>query len=114
MDTKHTPGPWEIIEVTSDTASGPTPYPRYIAGSVTVAELPERSPLCMMDERAANALLIAAAPDLLEALKVAERALNAMGDHINGMNAEEGISDEVNPAFESVRTAIAKATTRTP
>ena len=67
MDTKHTPGPWKIIEVTSDTASGPTPYPRAIAGSVTVAELPERSPLCMMEERAANACLIAAAPELLSA-----------------------------------------------
>ena len=108
MDTKHTPGPWVAREydgrIYIDTIEGLF-RPGYMATGVL-----------SFDARGneANARLIAAAPDLLEALKVAERALNAMGDHINGMNAEEGISDEVNPAFESVRTAIAKATTRTP
>ena len=89
MNTKHTPGPWKIVEVTSDTASGPTNYPRAIvAGSVTIAELPERSPLCMMDERAANARLVAAAPELLRVAELAA-TLNTQTNHIgSGMLTE--------------------------
>lgn len=97
-NTKHTPGPWKIIEVISDTASGPTPYPRAIAGSVTVAELPERSPLCMMEEREANARLIAAAPELLAA---ALRVQSFMDDYV-----KEGYESAMR---RDLRAAIAKA-----
>lgn len=61
----------------------------------------------------ANARLIAAAPDLLEALKAANAALNHFGDVLNGMDAVSKEDELHNPAFEKVRAAIARAEGRT-
>lgn len=59
MNTKHTPGPWYSRVSTDGTITVGPSGPRY------VVEIP---PSQMLD-RDANALLIAAAPDLLEALR---------------------------------------------
>jgi hypothetical protein len=92
MDTKHTPGPWEFVKY---------------AGNVTMIERHERTGygyqqtniarvLPVSEALDANARLIAAAPDMLEALEGARAALIAYG-------AGDGAT------FKGVCAAIAKA-----
>lgn len=59
-------------------------------------------PVPKIDERDANAALIAAAPELLEALK-------AMAEHFGPLEGNQFFNDEVNRAFELTRKALAKA-----
>lgn len=95
--SKHTPGPW--------IGAGPSfgdPLPRYINEIVTVDENDDgfaeticRLPFDYLDaENEANALLIAAAPDLLDALQ-------SLVNHLT--------DDD----YEIARAAIAKATGET-
>lgn len=73
MNAQHTPGPWAHIETLPDRAidyAGET-FIKAEANGVTIATLSNYSPT----ERRANARLIAAAPDLLEALRYARRFL---------------------------------------
>ena len=92
MNTKHTPGPWHVgrytpnaTEMTILTKNGspvtPTWGPQFYVNS---------------EQAKANACLIAAAPDLLEALYIAEAALEAY----SGGEASD---------LEAIREAIAKA-----
>ena len=70
---KHTPGPWRIGDA-GKTVFGPftaEPCP------VTVARMPEASPRCGADERKANVLLIAAAPEMAAALLALVDTANA-------------------------------------
>ncbi|HFD9806653.1 TPA: hypothetical protein ACF7I6_003514 [Salmonella enterica] len=54
--------------------------------------------------------LIAAAPDLLEALQLSLNAMNEMGDILNSHDlAEQSKVDELTPAFDKARAAISKA-----
>lgn len=95
-ETRHTPGPWRLnagneIEVMSDNR----PIARSLCGGTTGVRLPEAE---------ANALLIAAAPELLQALTWAV-------DHFDGntiCNAEQ----EKN-CIEICRVAVEKATPAT-
>lgn len=87
MDTKHTPGPWHIIE---DRTPGSL---EVFAGNVAVCECWRRSDV---QTEIANANLIAAAPDLL-ALLIRYRKETPLG-HQPHMIAHE------------VDAAIAKAT----
>jgi len=87
---KHTSGPWVLgtrdhstYDITGP--KGSLPY---------IAHVPSGR-----DNRSANARLIAAAPDLLAALKVAEKAMQA---DISGI--------DIGASFEQIRAAIAKAT----
>lgn len=93
METKHTPGPWNAVELSYNSSA----YYIYGSGkdkrSLAVAHIP-RSTIQPME---ANARLIAAAPDLLAALKL---LLVCVDDE--GRQREE--------PFVSVRAAIAKAT----
>ncbi len=69
---KHTLGPWRIGDA-GKTVFGPftaSPCP------VTVAKMPEASPRCGAGERKANAQLIAAAPEMAEALGMALESLD--------------------------------------
>lgn len=107
MNAKHTPGPWHIktervmngykMNITTDFLSigvcyGSTnPMWDFVPGAI---------------EGDANARLIAASPDLLNALKVAESMLLALEYEVGGGD------DEINvePAILTARAAIAKAT----
>lgn len=74
MGTKHTSGPWKAsasCAVVSEASTG-----RTVAEIVMPIDAGER-PLDV-EECAANALLIAAAPDLLEACKAAENTMRAL------------------------------------
>lgn len=97
MTTKHTPGPWTTEE-------GPENGIAIIADNVVLATMPEWP--AKQAEQTANALLIAAAPDLLDALRwlleIVEKC-DAAGIPIAG--ALEGRSSQ-----SAARAAIAQAT----
>jgi hypothetical protein len=95
MTKQHTPGPWFV------TPDGAAVYEKdgYGYRGDTVCGLPSRS-----DSRAANARLIAAAPDLLEALKVAAKA--ELYDPATGLID----ADVLDIVQDVARAAIAKAT----
>jgi hypothetical protein len=62
------------------------------------------------DEARANSLLIAAAPELLEALKEAYAVMTYMGDILNGMDCVQAEDiQKTARAFTIVPLAIAKA-----
>ena len=70
--TKHTPGPWELNRFEQQLIGAPT---KNVARCIVIpADGPERYRIA-----AANARLIAAAPDLLEAAKIAEAYLKQIG-----------------------------------
>ena len=80
MKSKHTPGPWELGEfdellgydcMTGGVRSGPAVLDGRDYGQRTCAEISEEGKVRMM----ADARLIAAAPDLLAALKDCQHAL---------------------------------------
>lgn len=91
--SKHTPGPWNLYD---DTAS--TGRIEIVALGKTVARIYRSVP----EEDLPNARLIAAAPDLLEAL----RGVVAM---IDSLNSAYG-SEQVDSVVSNGRAVIAKAT----
>lgn len=103
---KFTPGPWVIIPGGDEWSQGriatiePAPETMLEINYWTVAEVNNRR-----HESAANALLIAAAPDLLEALE-------AILPFIPRTSASEGGASKYSEnvkAADMVRSAIAKA-----
>lgn len=93
----HTPGPWQAARAGSSVVGIPIVGPGGRAiGSLHWAHLPGLADF--NKEQLANALLIAAAPDLLEALRELERVYET-GD----------FDSEFKPALEKARAAIAKA-----
>ncbi len=91
----HTPGPWRVGDA-GQTIFGPlssNPSP------VTIAQLPAQTPRCGQDERRANARLISAAPDLLEALQMAVNTVEC--DSLDK-------SGERLPWYKAARLALAK------
>ncbi|HDX3905815.1 TPA: hypothetical protein ROF77_002117 [Enterobacter asburiae] len=111
---KHTPGPWFIKPVSNATVEGNL---NIIQTGSTTGKGYHVSYSASWDdnedtkiEAQANANLIAAAPDLLEALQLALNAMNEMGDILNFHDlAEQSKVDELTPAFEKARAAISKA-----
>lgn len=74
IETKHTPGPWVVfipLDCSSADICGPTSWKRPEAKLAHITSLSRYAPHLdgFRDEQEANARLIAAAPDLLEALK---------------------------------------------
>jgi hypothetical protein len=108
MSAKHTPGPWRLtLEPTELPGVNvrfciDTDYAINIAGGQSQEHLEDASGAIFEQECRANARLIAAAPDLLAALKLAYRHLNGGGDSLTGMEFAE--------AHRLARAAIALAT----
>ena len=108
MSTQHTPGPWEVKKGAAMLNSVCTVYGTE-DGWVDIA-----APIPMADdyraESSANARLIAAAPDLLEALKSAVDTLT--DPRIGQWSYMEGseIYSDFKDAADAARAAIAKAT----
>jgi hypothetical protein len=101
---KHTPGPWHNIHnCQSWSILGPDRLGRDGVTSSPVAVIVKSSP-----EAKANARLIAAAPELLEALT---RAIEHSGYLISGPTHPDVAEDEGEPRWLAhARAAIAKAT----
>lgn len=90
-ETKHTPGPW-MVEMDEPFELG------ICAGKMLITSIPMDD--CCPDLHEvdrANARLIASAPDMLEALKIADHALEVAG------------FQDVQPIRATVRAAIARA-----
>lgn len=96
METKHTPGPWEVGT-------------RRLVhnGKYGIAQVIRTSDGTLgSDERAmADARLIAAAPDLLASAK--ELSRRAASIYISGLSGHE--ADVLRTAFDALDAAIAKA-----
>lgn len=94
MDTmnktvKHTPGPWKIWN-----------------GEI-IEDAPRAKTVCAEPDKKADARLIAAAPELLEALKEAHPFLIRLGDFIGNGEGKTGM-ERCNVVLKVVN-AIAKA-----
>lgn len=75
--SKHTKGPWEVNAIDDDTQTGEVVVWELLEGKVIGAEIVVPS-IWLDDEQAiANANLITAAPDLLDALEGCLEALRA-------------------------------------
>ena len=95
MGYKHTPGPWSVKKHFSEWLIGDGNY--LIA---TTAGSPAHLGRASAERDAANARLIAAAPDLLKAL---EDCVAVMDRELAGLKV-------IQPEFSAARAAIAKAT----
>lgn len=69
MTTKHTPGPWEAI---GNLVRAPMVQPEGLPRGIQIADCRDGYFLSHTEEAKANARLIAAAPELLEALMLAQ------------------------------------------
>ena len=106
-ETRHTPGPWKYGrfqkgKYRGDFGIAPTYTNGEISGPIFAYLAQGRD-----DIQEANARLITAAPDMLPALRLAERQLvAAYGEPVEGasLQSERGVE-----AIATVRAAIAKA-----
>lgn len=100
MTSKHTPGPWMAAARPSSIVGWPVVAPNAIGRSICNITTGH-------DEAAGNARLIAAAPDLFEALKGAIGALEFSRDyHADLGNEEQALCQD---RLDAARTALAKA-----
>ena len=107
MDAKHTPGPWRNGDNTLDRSRGHLfirggPEGRVVADVNTAmlggAEVYE-----------ANARLIAAAPELLEACKAAHAAILQLSEYADEDDEDWAPGGYLSVAYEVTRAALAKA-----
>lgn len=112
MTSKHTPGNWFITR----SSLGVHKYVEARIGGGMVQEIACCGPTEQPEQSEANARLIAAAPDLLEALRfllphVAHAHADNCGDSDSYNNAEvQTCGCGLDSAVESAHEAIAKAT----
>lgn len=100
---KHTKGPWEVCD---DDTSVHSPSQDMIVHTAEMPGDPAMYPQSFEEEEA-NARLIAAAPELLEALKIAEGELRAISEVISTYGVEECLQTVAE--LKKIRAAIAKA-----
>lgn len=113
---KHTPGPW-WVEITTPTGE-PLSYYSEVSGNKwgalaqVVTAMDGEGGLCA--EGVANARLIAAAPELLEALIETRTSLMIVAEQVLDASKTdprwEGVYEKLTPYLEQSRAAIAKAT----
>jgi len=99
-NAQHTPGPWHYRPVVHEIQAGPF--------NVKVAQMPMDGQGRSYDENLANAAIIAAAPDLLEACKQIVWKLSHNHDDGNG-GTKPGTIDRRDATVRMARAAIAKA-----
>lgn len=83
--SKHTPGPWLVVpDIRTDDFDR-----EYIAGyNVVSGKVVVIGDEGIMGDGLANATLIAAAPELLDSLKVAEKSLELLHSVLSGQDAK--------------------------
>jgi hypothetical protein len=105
-EAEFTPGPWEAVD--SLTVRGPFAFRDSNKPGVQICSLTHYVPAT---ERAANARLIAAAPQLLEACKAQHRAIDMLMARL--IQIDPGFMPTKAPSWEAVKlghAAISKAT----
>ena len=95
-ELKHTPGPWSIRQESVWSVGTDHEMTALVYG-------------CTDTEEEANARLIAAAPDLLEALKLAQSAVADFHSGMNTTRPSEETRERNERILGSIRAAIAKA-----
>lgn len=91
--SEHTPGPWEAVELDGKPVNDPAIMSaKHCLATCWINDIPRK-------QAAANAVLMAAAPDMLAALQIAHRFLDSHG---NGWEEAE--------TLDAIRAAMAKAT----
>lgn len=95
----HTPGPWRVAK----TALGQTVIDAESIGEI-VCRIEEWSP----EQDAADARLIAAAPDMFEALRAVLPVLEAVQRQYAQLAKSHGMGGD-GPVLEAVRAALSKA-----
>lgn len=99
MNAQHTPGPWVAVEL-----------PTAIAIKSHMGNVANIQRGSIRDQQKVNARLIAAAPDLLAALKLAEAALSDIGDADREPGDDVAWCDaRAAKPLPEIRAAIAKA-----
>jgi hypothetical protein len=98
---KHTPGPWKVVRDGNPLSAGIVAVIEHSERFLAVEEDHFGRPWCAPDTWEANARLIAAAPDLLEAC----RAVMWWNERVGGFSEPEDERDVLEP----LRAAIAKA-----
>lgn len=113
MTTKHTPGPWRLdIAARSAGFAVVASRPKASGGTNRVCStIPANRTPDAFEEAKANARLIAAAPEMLAALKDAIGALEFCRDYHSDLGNED--QDFAQGKLEAAITAIAKAEART-
>jgi hypothetical protein len=106
MSGKHTPGPWE-------TRAGAVVHPWYGDKVVTIATVNGRlecheDRTCSLDEAAANARLIAAAPDMAKTLQDAEHQFCAILEH-GALRVPDCDAPKLRAMIREIRAALTKA-----
>jgi hypothetical protein len=110
MNTKHTPGPWYVGDLAAPDLAGRNMLV-YASSGYAVADAKIFHCMFGVPEMEANARLIAAAPDLLEALQHLMLDLEYHG--LAGFYSETSGSG-LGGAVADARAAIAKATEKAP
>jgi hypothetical protein len=102
-DMQHTPGPWAVHPVLARVDAFDAIDPSGLDGDgLPICQMLWPTELRSEDETDANARLIAAAPELLEALKAARTALNSVHE-------TDGLLDHEEAAIAIIDAALAKA-----
>ena len=108
--TKHTPGPWVVRTIDQSLATVETQDGRYIIGNA--GQLRADDWKTGHIERRANARLIAAAPELLEALQEMVAGDAEAIEEAQALGVP--FPEEMLATFKKARAAIARATGETP
>ena len=107
MTAKHTPGPWYALRGQRNISIRHKTGDKFLS-MVNVASVRGNLPAdCPYGSSEANARLIAAAPELLEALEEAE---NALADYIPTIERTGASLNYGHSVLKKARAAIAKAT----
>jgi len=109
---KHTPAPWEIIQIYLPTYEENGEV--QASGSIRLSNgcelwFSDIHEVKTLSEAEANAKLITAAPDLLEACIKSLEVIEVLGNILNDMDAVDPETQKVNPKIQSIREAIKKA-----
>jgi hypothetical protein len=108
---KHTPGPWKLATHLGDPCTVYIERGQDDEPGICTTDGADFVPVDSEEEQEANARLIAAAPDMLAALKSAQaslRAWNTMG--LSGPSAKQvAAAYENSPEMKAISAAIAKA-----
>lgn len=102
--SKHTPGPWTI-----GGDDGAIWIQSPVSSDNVICDLVGRDADCLAVEDEANARLIAAAPELLAALKAVDLVWERQNLPTNAVHGPDCLGDDEHEAWGLVITAIAKA-----
>jgi hypothetical protein len=102
-NSKHTPGPWKAFDTYVGFDDG-----RLVANCIQMKQSNLIKEAAMYEEAKQNAALIAAAPELLEALELLADAISNCPEYVGAMRSF-GFDIDVVDAIRSAKQTIAKA-----